>query len=260
MRRFQTLRDNPAVGWIIAIVVAGVAWSLISYVGKTPSYLLPTPDSVAAQFVTNGEYLATNTLATLGIILIGFVVAMVIGIVLAVGIVYSRWIDQLISPWLVTLQAMPKVALAPLFVVYFGFDATSKIIITFTIVVFPIVISTVTGLRSTPERMLMLATSMGASPFKAFHRFRFPYALPSIFSGLKVGITFAVVGAVVGEFVASSNGLGFVILNGTVTLNTPVVFAALIVLTALASVLFVLVEVVERRVLHWHESTATLAR
>ena len=141
--------------------------------------------------------------------MLGFGIGTAVGIPLAIIIVYSRFAEKTIYTALVASQAVPKVALAPLLIAWFGFGMTPKIIITFLICFFPIVVNTVIGLNSTPTEMLYLARSLGASGLETFWKFRFPHGLPSIFGGLKVAISLAVVGAVIGEFVAGGHGLGY---------------------------------------------------
>jgi NitT/TauT family transport system permease protein len=149
---------------------------------------------------------------------------------------------------------VPKIAIAPLFVVWLGFGFTPKVLVAVLIAFFPVVISTVTGLKSVDSEMLELAATMGGGPLKTFVKIRFPASLPHLFAGLKVAVTLAVTGAVVGEFVGANEGLGFVILQANGNLDTPMLFAGLIVMSVIGVVLFMLLEFGDRIVLPWHVS------
>jgi NitT/TauT family transport system permease protein len=180
--------------------------------------------------------------------------SVVVGITLAVMISISRVFEKSLYPLLVGSQAIPKLALAPLFVVWFGFGLLPKVLMTFLIAVFPIVVSTVQGLASVETELEYLARSMGLGQYRTFRMIRLYRALPAIFAGLKVAITLAVVGAVVGEFVGSDRGLGTLLLRAIGMVNTPLLFAALFVLTVLGVVLFACIELLERLAIPWHVS------
>ena len=173
-----------------------------------------------------------------------------------IGIVYSRFLDRTLYSLLVALNAVPKVALAPLFVIWLGTEAAPKVAIAMLIAIFPILIDTVLGLRSVDPDMLAMARVNQASKAKVLWKIRFPNALPSIFAGMKVGISFALVGTIVGEFVAGGSGLGHVILVAQGSFDTPTVFVALVLLCVLGVASFKLLEVIERRLLVWHASQA----
>jgi NitT/TauT family transport system permease protein len=155
---------------------------------------------------------------------------------------------------MVATQSIPKIALAPLFVVWFGFGVAPKVAVAFLIAFFPIVIDTIVGLRSIDPAMLQLARAMGAPRHRIFLKFRLPHALPAIFGGLKVASTLAVVGALTGEFIGSDKGLGYVLLQASGNLNTPLLFATLVTLSLLAMAFFYAVEALERILIPWHVS------
>ena len=178
----------------------------------------------------------------------------------AIGIVYSRLLEHTIYTLLVAFNSVPKVALAPLFVIWMGTGAEPRIAIALMLAIFPIVIDTVLGLRSVDPDMLSLAQVYRASPLKILMRVRFPHALPSIFAGMKVGISFALVGAIVGEFVAGSTGLGYLILIAQGQFDTPRVFVSLLALGVMGTVLFYLIDLAERLTLPWHVSQRTLVK
>jgi NitT/TauT family transport system permease protein len=249
----KSRRDPSSVIYpALTIALLLVAWEVLTWAGAAPPYALPSPRDVLIELIDRWPTLLTNALSTTVVILVGFALSVVIGIALAVLISSSRAFEKSIYPLLVGSQAIPKLALAPLFVVWFGFGLLPKSLMTFFIAVFPVVISTVQGIASVePE---FLARSMGLGSYRTFRMIRLYRALPSIFAGLKVAITLAVVGAVVGEFVGSDEGLGTLLLRAIGVVNTPLLFAALIVLTVLAVILFALIELVERITIPWHVS------
>jgi NitT/TauT family transport system permease protein len=198
--------------------------------------------------------LAKETLPTLTATLGGFAASVVVGVPIAMWIAWSRVVESFVYPLLVFSQSVPKVAIAPLFVVWFGFGLVPKVIAAFLLGFFPVIVATVQGFKSVEGDVVDLARSMGANPLKIFLKFRLPHALPSIFSGLKVSITLAVVGAVVGEFVGSNSGLGYVMQKASGTFDLPLMFAALVVLSMVGVLLFLLVELVERCLMPWHAS------
>ena len=184
----------------------------------------------------------------------GSVLALIIGISASVAIVYSRLLENTLFTLLVSLNSIPKIALAPLFIIWIGTNVASKVAISMLIALFAIVIDTVLGLRSVDADTLSMARSMRASPLQILWRVRFPAAMPFIFAGMKVAISLALVGAIAGEFVASQAGLGYVILTAQGMFQTTRVFAAIILLGVLGTVLFYLIVLVERLVIPWHVS------
>jgi NitT/TauT family transport system permease protein len=244
------------VHWIyplLVLVVGVVLWQVIVDAFDTPTYLVPSPTEVWASMRDNSDRLWSNGVTTTVDTLIGFGIAIAIGIPLAVAIVYSRAFERAIYPLLVASQTVPKIAVAPLFIVWFGFGSTPKIINAALIAFFPIVISAVVGLQSVQPDMIKLLRSMGASNREQFTKVRLPNAMPGIFSGIKVGVTLAVVGTIVGEFVGSNSGLGYLLLVASGKLDTPLVFADIVVLTFIGVVLFYIVEIIESRATAWHE-------
>jgi NitT/TauT family transport system permease protein len=154
-------------------------------------------------------------------------------------------------------QSIPKVAIAPLFVVWFGFGLFPRILVAFLLGFFPVVVSTVMGFKSVEKDLIDLAKSMGSSPVKTFFKISLPHALPSIFSSMKVSITLAVVGAVVGEFVGANSGLGFVLQRANGNFDQPLIFSALVVLSVIGALLFVAIDMLERIAIPWHASHRT---
>ena len=179
---------------------------------------------------------------------------MVIGIPLAVAVASSRTLNLTLYPILVATQSIPKVAIAPIILVWFGLGIESKLAIAFLVAFFPIVVDTATGLRSTPPGLLELARSLRASRYQVFAKVQFPAALPFIFSGAKVAVTLAVIGAVIGEFVGSVGGLGNLLLTANSQLDSPLAWAALVWLSALGVLLFAAVALAERLLMPWAEA------
>jgi NitT/TauT family transport system permease protein len=241
-------RLTAPVATIVAVIVL---WQVVVVTFSVPEYLLPTPSGIAVAMVAEWRYLAFHTAVTLYEILWGFVLAIAVGIPLAMLIVYSPGFERSVYPLLVASQSVPKIAIAPLLIFWAGIGIFPKVLVAFAISFFPIVIDTVVGLRAVEPEMLHLARSMGAGERKIFTKIRFPNALPNIFAGLKVAVTLAVVGAIVGEFIQADRGLGYALQQATAVLNTRLGFAAIFVLALIGIVLFVLVDAVERWLTPW---------
>jgi NitT/TauT family transport system permease protein len=235
------------------VLVFGV-WEGVVRIFRIPAYLLPGPLEVAGALVEHWRNLVNQSLVTMGEVLLGFAAAAVVAIPLAMLIVVSPILEKLLYPPMVATQSIPKIALAPLFIVWFGFGTTPKIAVAFLISFFPIVVDTIVGLRSVDPAMVQLARSMGAPPHRIFLRLRLPNALPNVFGGLKVASTLAVVGALTGEFIGADRGLGYVLVHASAQLNTPLLFATLVTLSGLAMAFFFVVEAVERVMIPWHVS------
>jgi len=247
----QLSRHLWGVGSFLLIFVV---WELAVRVFKVPPYLVPAPLDVARELVENARHLGYHSLWTALTVLVGFVAAAVFAVPAAVVIASSLVAERLLYPPMVATQSIPKIALAPLFVVWFGFGIAPKVAVAFLIAFFPIVIDTIVGLRSMDPAMLQLARAMGAPGWRVFWKFSLPHALPSIFGGLKVASTLAVVGALTGEFIGSDKGLGYVLLQASGNLNTTLLFATLVALSVLAMVFFYVVELIERIAIPWHVS------
>lgn len=247
----QTKRNREAT---ITLLVLLLIWEVCVRTIGIRDFLLPPPSKIFTQFLAQPGYLLLQSLDTLRTTLYGFVIAVLLGVAFAIGIVYSRFLDRTLYSLLVALNAVPKVALAPLFVIWMGTGVMPKVAIAMLIAIFPILIDTVLGLRSTDPDMLDMATVNHASRSKILWKIRFPNALPSLFAGMKVGVSFALVGTIVGEFVAGESGLGHVILVAQGGFDTSTVFVALALLCILGVLLFKAIEVAEVRFLGWHAS------
>lgn len=228
-----------------------MAWEAGTRSFRVPGWILPAPSAIAATAWEWAPELASNTLVTLRETLVGFLLALMLSVPLAVVIAFSPLARRVLYPIVLGLQSIPKVALAPLVILWLGIGEWPKIVIVILVCFFPILVNVIAGLEAAPRNMLDLMRSLTATRLSVFRRLRFPVALPHLFTGCKVAITFAVIGSVIGEFVAAQDGLGYLILTSTAQSQTPLAFAALIVLTVLSVLLFYAVEVIERRVVTW---------
>lgn len=244
-------RYGYSIGLAVAVVLI---WEFAVAYFQTPAYLLPPPSTIAQTFVEDWRVIYFNLAPTLIAILGGFLLSIVVGVPLATLIVFSRFAERVLYPPMVASQAIPKVAIAPLFIVWMGYGLTPKIWIAFLIAFFPIVIDTVVGLRSVQPEMLQLGRSMGGGTLRVFLKLRLPNALPNLFAGLKVAITLAVVGAITGEFVGSQAGLGYLLTSASGQMDTALVFAVLVTISVIAMLLFMAIEFLEKLVIPWHAS------
>lgn len=238
----------------MAIALAIVAWWLVGdYVFGWDTVAVPSPSEVWVELVNSSDRLPHHTWVTLYETLVGYGIAIVIGIPIAALIASSKFFEETVYPVLVGFNAIPKIAIAPILIIWLGFGAGPKVAMVLLVCFFPIVISTATGLKSAQPELLELSRSLSASQAQQFVKVRFPAALPHIFVGLKVAITLAVIGAVVGEFVGATEGLGYVIVASGQTANTPLAFAAIVVLSVMSIVLFYAIVLIEKIVVPWSE-------
>jgi len=255
--------DTGALSVVLAGVVRrltpliGVAcflllWQIFVVVWAVPAYLLPSPMAIGRVFIDQLPLLLSNGWITVYEMLAGYAMAVGIALPLAIAITSSRRFNQLVMPSMLFFQIIPKVAIAPLFLVWFGVGATPKILVAFLISFFPIVIDAAVGLRSMSSEMMDLARSMGATRMQVFARFRLPTSLPYLFSGLKVAATLAIAGTVVGEFVGADRGLGYLLLVTNSNIETPLMFATIVALTIIGLVFYYLVELLEGFLIPWH--------
>ena len=249
-------RRNEILSPLIVTFGLLLVWELSVDLLKIPPYLFPSPSAILTACADNAWLLVRETWVTTVEILLGYTLSVVIGIPLALGIFHWPMFSKSIYPLLVSTQAMPKVAIAPLFVVWFGFGLVPKILIALLISFFPIVINTVMGLSGIEPEKIFLARSMGLSRFETFRLIRLPDALPAIFGGLKISITLAVVGAVVGEFVGGDAGVGYELMVANGNMNTPLLFGGVLALTLLGLVLYGIVEWIEKLAMPHRERSA----
>ena len=247
-------KGSEARDIFVVLLFAFIVWEICVFVFKPSILILPPPSAIFLAFISSPSLFLKHLGFTLAMTCIGFFIAVILGIFFAVIIVYSTFIERIVYTLLVALNSIPKVALAPLFVIWMGTGTEPKIAIASMLAIFPIVIDMVLGLRSVNPDMLNLARVSKASPMDILIKIRFPCALPSLFAGMKVAISFALVGAIVGEFVAGSKGLGFQILTAQGQFDTTGVFVPLLLLGLIGTVLFFLVDYAERSFLPWHVS------
>src|SRR6266852_2224653 len=251
--RHQSYARISAVIYPIMTVIGTLAvWEVGTRVFGIPSYLLPAPSKIVVSFAEHAGLLLKHGWVTTVEIVLGYLLSIVVGVPLAFAIFMWPAFSRSVLPLLVSSQAMPKVAVAPLLLVWFGFGLLPKVLVAFLIAFFPIVISTVVGLASIEPEKIDLARSMGFGPVATFFKVRLPNALPSIFGGLKISITLAVVGAVVGEFVGGDAGLGYLLMVANGGMDTQLLFAGIVALTILGVALFLLVELAERLAIPRH--------
>lgn len=240
----------PVAGLVIILVVWQfyTSWSGISRI------VLPSPVDIGLVSFQRYDLLLKETWPTLIETILGFGLALLIGIPLAVCVANSRLLNLAIYPILIATQSVPKVAIAPIVLVWFGLGIESKLALAFLVAFFPVVVDTATGLQATPPGLLELARSLRASPLQVFMKVQIPAALPFVFAGAKVAITLAVIGAVIGEFVGSVSGLGNLLLSANSQLEGPLAWAALVWLSVLGIVLFAAVVLAERLVMPWAQT------
>lgn len=249
-------KSGSQIGTFLAFFLL---WEVIVRVLGIKPVILPAPSAIIESIYHNWPYLMEHAWPTLLSVVLGFVFATLAGFIIAVGIAYSRWISEVTYPFLITAQLIPKVALAPLFLIWFGFGMTPKVIIAALVAFFPIVINTAKGLRSVDVELLQYMQSLGAGPINVFMKISLPWAMPYIFASLKIAITLSVIGAVVGEFVASDSGLGYVINYANIMLDTELMFAGIFVLSFLGVLLFLAIALLERLVMSWQSSIDDLS-
>jgi NitT/TauT family transport system permease protein len=237
---------------LVGIVAFLLAWQLFVIIWKVPPYLLPTPTAIAQTFFIELPDLLRHGWVTVYEMIAGYALAVAVAIPLAIAITSSRRFNELVMPTMLFFQIVPKVAIAPLFLVWFGVGATPKILVAFLISFFPIVIDAAVGLRSMSPEMGDLAKSMGATRWQVFAQFRLPTSLPYLFSGLKVAATLAIAGTVVGEFVGADKGLGYLLLVTNSNMQTSLMFATIVALTIIGLVFYYLVELLESFLIPWH--------
>jgi NitT/TauT family transport system permease protein len=230
-----------------------LAWEMLWRSHAVPAYTLPSPLAVEREWLRlwrNGV-LGHDLIVTLREAAAGFGIALAIGLLLGYAIAWSRALDAILSPYIAASQATPVVALAPLFVVWFGLGMTPKVIVCALIVVFPIIITTQTGLRGVDRDLIEASWTMGGSRWQTLRFVEVPLALGSILGGIKMGITLAMTGAVVGEFVAASAGLGYLMNFGRSLYNAPMVFAAALTIAGIAMIGYASISILQSRLIDW---------
>ncbi|MCX8062228.1 MAG: ABC transporter permease [Anaerolineales bacterium] len=253
---FASLRGwfSEARNTILFVIGFLLFWELAVIVFRIPRYILPSLSSIIRQFVRNFDLIWEYTLITGYETLVGFVIAVAIGVPLAMLTAFSRILRQTFYPFAVALEMVPKIAFAPLFVTWFGFGFIPKMIIVFLVCFFPILLNGILGFTSLSQEMVYFSRSTGASQLRMFWKIRLPAALPELFVGLKGAAVNATVGATISEWIGGDAGLGYYIQIATGQLRMDLAFAIIFMLTALGLLLFYIVQLVEKRMIPWHVS------
>jgi NitT/TauT family transport system permease protein len=244
-----------SVAWaLLSTAVAIAIWSAIILIARPPEYVLPAPWDVVARTWSDRSALIENGAFTLSEILAGLVAGIALAVPMGIAVVAVPLIERLFYPIVVAFNAIPKVALAPLFVVWFGYGYMPRVLLTASVAFFPVLISTISGLIAIDPDLLRLAAALRAKQSRIFVHVRLPQALPTIFAGIKVATSLAVIGSIIAEFIASDKGWGHMLVQASGNLDTTIMFAVLLVLALVASALFYAVAFLERFFMSWHAS------
>lgn len=239
---------------LIALVVFLAVWELVVIAFRIPSYLLPAPSKTVVEIFKSWQLIGWYTLITAYESFLGFFLAILVGVPLSMLVAFNYFLKKTVYPMTVAVQLLPKIALAPLFITWFGFGYLPKIIIVFLLCFFPILLNGILGFLSITTELEWFAMSTGASGLRVFRKIRLQFALPQIFVGVRWAAVNATVGATIGEWIGGDAGLGYYIQIATGDLRMNLAFAIIIVLAALGMLLFKMVMIVERRMIPWHAS------
>lgn len=236
---------------LLLLLVFLLIWQSIIKLFHLPFYILPSPVNVIKSIHVNANLIFVNTIYTLYETLLGFVLGIIAGMLIALCLSYFRWARFWFLPVIVTSQALPVFAIAPLLVIWFGYGAASKIAVAILMIFFPVANAFYDGLELTPREWLNLGKVMSAKHWRIFWYIRIPAALPHLGSGLRIAATFAPMGAVIGEWVGSSRGLGFLMLNANARMQIDLVFAVLLILILITLVLYFIVDFILKKIIFW---------
>lgn len=241
--------------WLMPILILaslGILWELLIRIFDVPLWQLPPPSSIGEELISGWSLLWRHTIVTLQEVILGFFVALVLGILLAVSIAYSKIIERSIYPIIIASQTIPIIAIAPLLLIWIGYGITSKVIVAVLVAFFPITVNTADGLRSVDSDMSNMMRTMGATRWQIFTKLQIPNSLPYLFSGVKVGISISVIGAVIGEWVGANAGLGYLMTYSQPLFLTSRVFATIFILSVMGVGLFLFASLAERLMLPWY--------
>ena len=241
------------LGRIAILVIVVALWEAVVVLGEIPPFIVPAPSAIVARMykIVIEGILWSHTLVTLTQILVGLAIGVLAGLLFGAAVALIPTIETLVYPYLVAIQTLPKVAIAPLLIIWFGYGMTSKVIITALVAFFPMLVNVMTGFHSADRDQLDMMRAFGAGRWKTFIHLRFPNALPMIFAGLEIAVVFAVIGAVVGEFVGAQAGLGYMITVWNFNLDVAGVFTILIILSIIGMSLHGIVKFASRRTVFW---------
>ena len=248
----EALQTARVLRVTVFYIAALVLWEVLIKLLHVPDWLLPAPSQILEVIADKNSVMLSHTLVTLEETLLGFVLALALGVVCAIGIVHFPLLRDTLYPSLIMFNSFPKVAIAPLFVVWIGVGIESKIANAFLTALFPIVLNTILGLTDMDPEMLELVRSMSRSRWVLFWKIRLPYSLPYLFAGCKIAIPLAVIGAIVGEFISGRSGLGYLVLSANNYFNTPMAFTALLYLVLMSLALYGMVIVAEKLIVPWY--------
>ena len=246
------LRFKDSFYPIISAIGLIVIWYGIILLLSVPKFLLPDPYAILRVIISESSMLLSHLLVTVKETFLGFILALIVAVPISVAVVWWKPFERTVMPLMVFLQTVPKVSIAPLFIIWFGFGYIPKVLVSFLLAYFPIVIEMITGMRDVPFEMLDLSKSMATTPIQTFIKFRIPNSLPYLFNGLKLGILLSLTGAITGEFMGSTEGLGYLIMYANVRLNTTLLFAVRVCLLFLGKIIYTIVEWIERYAISWH--------
>lgn len=238
----------PMLGLLAAVLLA---WEGLIRLFAVPLFVLPAPSAIGSALVRSQHLLFDAALVTAAEIVVGFLLSAAVGVATALVVVRFPRFGRALYPLIVLFQTVPKVALAPLFILWFGFDLAPKVLLIVVIAFFPVALGMMAGLQSVDPALIALMRSVGAGRGEILRRVQVPHSLPQLMSGLKVAITLSVIGAIVGEFAGASAGLGYMIQFASTQLETPLVFAALVEVSVLGVAFYYLVEAAERWFVPW---------
>jgi NitT/TauT family transport system permease protein len=261
-RRARMTKLIPWVSTLLSIVLLVIIWKLVIAIFDVSPFVLPQPEDVlkGVKELVNSDGFWTDVRVTLTETLVGFAIALALGIILGTILGRVVWLEQAARPVIVASQVVPKVALIPLFIIWFGFGMTSKIIIVALLAFFPILLNVILGVRSVDSGHRDVMRSLNASRWETFRRLEYPSTLPYILAGMEVGIVFAVVGAIVGEYLGGDQGLGYRIVTSLNNLQAETLFAVILVLTLFGFLLYLAVIALKRFLIPWHDSTIDSTR
>lgn len=255
---FEAFQAGRVLRMIVFYAATLLLWEGVVRLFDVPDWLVPAPSQILAVITDKNAVMLYHTLVTLQETLLGFALALVLGVACAIGIVHFPILRDTLYPSLIMFNSFPKVAIAPLFVVWIGVGIESKIANAFLTAVFPIVLNTIMGLTHMDPELLELVRSMSKSRWVLFRKIRFPYSLPYVFAGCKIAISLAVIGAIVGEFISGRSGLGYLVLSANNYFNTPMAFAALLYLVVMSLALYGMVILAEKLMLPWYRREAAV--
>ena len=248
--RFLVGLAKPGAGFLALLLL----WQWGAPLARVPSYVLPLPTAIAARFAETLAVQLAGLAATGFTTVLGLAIALVAGVMMALAVIYVPLLRTLIMPLLAAFNSIPKIAVAPLFIIWFGLGVESKILLAFLLALFPVFVNALTGLGEIEPDLLDLSILAGGNPWRIFLKLRLMNAVPYITDALKVAFPLALVGSIVGEFIGGNEGIGHLILAGQFDLDTPLVFAALASITGFTTLGIGAIAVFERAVLRWRPS------